>query len=58
VLDALDALQLKNLVGGAVAVWAWGDVRITRDLDLVVELPVEAIHEAILRRHDLQIAQE
>lgn len=43
VLDALDALQLKYLVGGAVAVWAWGDVRTTRDLDLVVELPVEAI---------------
>jgi hypothetical protein len=43
VLDALDALQLKYLVGGAVAVWAWGEVRTTRDLDLVIELPVEAI---------------
>jgi len=43
VLDGLDALHLKYLVGGAVAVWAWGEVRTTRDLDLVIELPVEAI---------------
>lgn len=43
VLDALEAAQLKYLVGGAVAVWAWGDVHATRDLDLVIELPVEAI---------------
>ncbi len=43
VLDALDAVHLKYLVGGAVAVWAWGEIRTTRDLDLVIELPVEAI---------------
>jgi hypothetical protein len=43
VLDALDAIHLKYLVGGAVAVWAWGEIRTTRDLDLVIELPVEAI---------------
>jgi hypothetical protein len=43
VLDALEAAQIKYLVGGAVAVWAWGDVRTTRDLDLVIDLPVEAI---------------
>jgi hypothetical protein len=43
VLDALEATHLKYLVGGAVAVWAWGEVRTTRDLDLVIELPVESI---------------
>jgi hypothetical protein len=43
VLDALEAIHLKYLVGGAVAVWAWGEIRTTRDLDLVIELPVEAI---------------
>ena len=43
VLDALEARQLKYRVGGAVAVWAWGEVRTTRDLDLVIELPIEAI---------------
>jgi hypothetical protein len=43
VLDALEATHLTYLVGGAVAVWAWGEVRTTRDLDLVIELPVEAI---------------
>lgn len=29
VLDALEATHLKYLVGGAVAVWAWGEVRTT-----------------------------
>jgi len=43
VLDALEAARIKYLVGGAVAVWAWGDVRTTRDLDLVIDLPVETI---------------
>ena len=43
VLDALEAAQIKYLIGGAVAVWAWGDVRTTRDLDLVIELPIESV---------------
>ena len=43
VLEALQAAGVKYLIGGAVAVWAWGDPRTTRDLDLVVELPYEAM---------------
>lgn len=43
VLDALDAADVKYLIGGAVAVWAWGDARTTRDLDLVIELPFESM---------------
>jgi hypothetical protein len=43
VLDALDATGVEYLIGGAVAVWAWGDVRTTRDLDAVIELLPEAI---------------
>jgi hypothetical protein len=43
VLDALEAAHIKYLIGGAVAVWAWGDVRTTRDLDLVIELPIESV---------------
>ena len=43
VLDALEAAQVTYLIGGAVAVWAWGDVRTTRDLDVVIELPIEQI---------------
>ncbi|MBM4458621.1 MAG: hypothetical protein FJ011_12765 [Chloroflexi bacterium] len=57
VLDAIEAVHLKYLIGGAVAVWAWGDVRTTRDLDLVIELPIESIvdlsHE--LARRDMLV---
>jgi len=39
VLDALEATDLEYLIGGAVAVWAWGEVRTTQDFDLVIDLP-------------------
>ena len=34
VLDAIEETGLEYLIGGAVAVWAWGDPRSTRDFDL------------------------
>ncbi len=43
VLDALEAAQVTYLIGGAVALAAWGEARTTRDLDLVIELPVESM---------------
>jgi hypothetical protein len=43
VLDALEAAQLDYLIGGAVAVWAWGEARTTQDFDVVVDLPVSHI---------------
>ncbi|MBP7960660.1 MAG: hypothetical protein KBG20_10530 [Caldilineaceae bacterium] len=39
VLDALDAAKLDYCIGGAVALWAWGEPRTTQDFDLVVHLP-------------------
>jgi len=39
VIDALDATEVDYLIGDAVAVWAWGELRTTRDLDIVVNLP-------------------
>lgn len=42
VLNALEAAGVTYMIGGAVGVWAWGDVRTTRDVDLVIELPFEA----------------
>lgn len=39
VLDAIEATEIEYLIGGAVAVWAWGEVRTTQDFDLVVNLP-------------------
>lgn len=56
VLDALEAAQVTYLIGGAVALAAWGEARTTRDLDLVIELPVEAMAVLSLeleRRHML-----
>ncbi|MCZ0940027.1 MAG: hypothetical protein OXJ55_15400 [Caldilineaceae bacterium] len=41
VLDALEESGITYLVGGAVAVWGWGEVRTTQDFDVVVDLPVE-----------------
>ena len=43
VLEALGAANVTYLVGGAVAVWAWGEPRTTGDLDLVVDLPFESM---------------
>jgi hypothetical protein len=43
VIEALEAAGTQYLVGGAVAAWAWGEPRATMDLDLVIDLPVEAI---------------
>lgn len=42
VLDALQAAGLEYLIGGAVATWAWGEPRGTLDLDIVVNIPLEA----------------
>jgi hypothetical protein len=43
VLDALEVAGVEYLIGGAVAVWAWGEARTTRDFDLVINLPFERI---------------
>jgi len=43
VLDALEASQVDYLIGGAVAAWAWGEARTTRDFDVVVNLPIDRI---------------
>ncbi|NOZ06068.1 MAG: hypothetical protein GXP41_06910 [Chloroflexi bacterium] len=45
VIAALEAAGVKYMIGGAVAVWAWGEPRTTRDLDLVIELPIESIFD-------------
>ena len=44
VIEALDAAGVDYLIGGAIAEWAWGEPRATQDLDLVVKIPINAIH--------------
>lgn len=43
VIEALEEAAVEYMIGGALAVWAWGEPRSTMDLDLVVDLPFEAI---------------
>ncbi|MEW5870243.1 MAG: hypothetical protein AB1894_13285 [Chloroflexota bacterium] len=43
VIEALEAAGVEYLVGGAVAAWAWGEPRATQDLDLVVDIPADAL---------------
>jgi len=39
----LKAAGVEYLLGGAVAAWAWGEPRATQDVDMVVNIPVEAV---------------
>jgi hypothetical protein len=41
VIDALEAAQVDYLLGGSLALAAWGEPRSTLDVDLIVNLPVE-----------------
>lgn len=43
VLDTLEAAKIRYLIGGAIAVWAWGELRTTQDVDLVIDLPLESV---------------
>lgn len=43
VTSALDAAGVDYVIGGALALWAWGEPRATLDVDLRISLPVEVI---------------
>lgn len=43
ILESLDAAGVEYLIGGAIAEWAWGEPRATQDLDMVINLPIEAV---------------
>jgi hypothetical protein len=43
VIDAVQAAGIEYLIGGALAAQAWGEPRSTMDVDIVVDLPFEAI---------------
>ena len=43
VITAVEAAGVTYMIGGAVAAWAWGEPRATLDLDLVVNIPLEAV---------------
>jgi hypothetical protein len=43
VIEALESAGVEYLIGGAIAAWAWGEPRATQALDLVIDLPFEAV---------------
>jgi hypothetical protein len=43
VIAAVEAAGVAYMIGGAVATWAWGEPRATLDLDLVVDIPLDAV---------------
>jgi hypothetical protein len=45
VIDALEAAGVTYLIGGALAVWAWGEPRLTLDLDMAVMIPLDTIEQ-------------
>jgi hypothetical protein len=57
VLDAIEATEIEYLIGGAVALWAWGEIRTTQDLDVVVNLPgTRIVHfSEELKRRDMLV---
>ena len=60
VIDALEAAGVEYMIGGAVAVWAWGEPRATQDLDLVVDIPFEAVERLSreLEKRDMLVPAE
>ena len=45
VIDALEASNIDYMLGGSLALIAWGEPRSTVDVDIVISLPGERIHE-------------
>lgn len=60
ILSALNAAGVDYLIGGAVATWAWGEPRATLDLDVVVNIPLEAVSKLSmeLEKRDMPVPAE
>jgi hypothetical protein len=60
VIEAMEAAGIAYMIGGAVAAWAWGEPRSTLDLDLVVNIPREAIGRLLneLNKRDILVPEE
>ena len=60
IIEALEAAGVEYLIGGAIAEWAWGEPRATQDLDLVINLPMEAVSKLSkeLEKRDMLVPAE
>jgi len=44
ILSVLEKAGIDYMIGGAVAVWPWGEPRSTQDVDIVIHLGIEQIN--------------
>jgi hypothetical protein len=44
ILSVLEKADIDYMIGGAVAVWLWGEPRSTQDIDIVIHLGMEQIN--------------
>jgi len=44
ILSVLDKTGIDYMIGGAVAVWPWGEPRSTQDIDIVIHLGIKQIN--------------
>ena len=44
ILSVLEKAGIDYMIGGAVAVWTWGEPRSTQDIDIVINLGIEQIN--------------
>lgn len=44
ILSVLEQAGIEYMIGGAVAVWPWGEPRSTQDIDIVIHLGIEQIN--------------
>ena len=44
ILSVLEKAGVDYMIGGAVAVWPWGEPRSTQDIDIVIHLGIEQIN--------------
>jgi hypothetical protein len=60
VIAAVEAAGVAYMIGGAVAAWAWGEPRATLDLDLVVNIPLDAAGQLSkeLEKRDMLVPEE
>jgi hypothetical protein len=53
IVDILSANDIEYAVGGGLAVWAWGEARLTQDVDVVVHLKdsqIEPLSRAFMQQ--------
>jgi hypothetical protein len=60
VIAAVEAAGVTYMIGGAVAVWAWGEPRGTLDLDLVVNIPLGSVGQLSkeLEKRDMLVPED